>query len=409
MHATRTSRWIAPLLLGAAAAQGQGVFDSLGTVDLAPRGAEIVAYHRAGNLVLCTDAARGEVHLLRAASWDPPALETVDAFPAADGTMAIPVPGRPTSVAVHPTQPLAIAVAAALNRRDRGEAVFIDLRDRSAGRVLRTQLVGHHPDSIAIAPDGRWALVANEAEYDRTTPGSIGVLDLRALSGWERDRLEPAPYRELDGLDRLLGVKPGACEPEFVAFDPRGRFAAVSCQENDAVVFVDLQADEPSLAGVVRLPKGAGPDGVCVLDGVPGPGGISAALLAVAEEDGQSVSFHLVNPERLADAPTLLSRVDVRPVLNANKPRKRRDPEGVVLCRAGDRIYALVAIERGDRVQRFDATDPKAPVPAGRVAVGSRPEGLAMIEQPDGLVVLTANEGDGSGGSLSVLRLRAAR
>jgi len=367
-----------------------------GTVELAPRAAEMLAYHQPGNLLLATDANRGEVHLLRPTAWNPPAFATVDAFPPADGSEAVPMPGEPTSVAAHPAAPLAVVVAASRLPLIRGEALFLDLREKSPGRVLRSQPVGFHPDSVAITPDGSWALVANEGESDRRTAGSIGVLDLRSLTGWEENRLQAAPYRELGGLDTLLDEKIGDIEPEYVAMDPRGRCAAVSCQENDAVVLVDLQGDEPALASALRLPPGSEPDGLALLDGPVSDLGRTFALLAIAEEGkkAQAVSFYAVDTARLDAEPRFLSRRDVRPLINPDRPRKRRNPESVVLRREGDRVFAWVAIERGHRILCLDVTDPRAPRYVTRVPVGARPEGLLLVEEDRGTFIVSANEGD---------------
>jgi hypothetical protein len=385
---------------------------TVGTFGLAPRGVETLAYHRPANLLLATDALRGELHLLQPTSWDPPALSTVDAFPSTDSSEAVPSPGQPTSVAAHPSAPLALVVVASRLPLVKGEVMFVDLRDRSAGRVLRSQPVGFHPDHVAITPDGRWALVANEGESDRRTEGSIGLLDLRILTGWEENRLQAVPYRELGGLEALLGEKAGRLEPEYVAVDPRGRCAAVSLQENDAVVLVDLRGEEPALASVLRLPRGSEPDGLALLDGPLGDLGRTSALLAIAEEGrkAQSVSFYAVDTDRPEAEPLFLSRRDVRPLINAERPRKERNPEAVLLRRAGDRVFALVAIERGNRILCLEVTDPRAPRFVARVPVGARPESLLFLEQPGGGLLLSANEGDEeTPASISVMRWQDPR
>lgn len=402
---------IAGSLLGTGASAADPTLARLATVELAPRGAEIVAFHRPAGRLLVTDAGHGEVHLLQVESWDPPRFTTVDAFPLTDSNLAIPVPGKPTGVAVHPSLPLAIVVTAPANPEERGFAVFLDLREKSPGRVLRTQPVGYHPASVAISPDGRWAIVANEGQDSDATPGTIGLLDLRNVEGWVDDRLAAVPYLEPGGLDHLLGRPAGVIEPEFVAVDAASRVAAISCQDNDAVALLDLRADPPALAAVLPLPEGSAPDGVSLLDGFKGPGGQPGLLLAVAEEGKarQSVSFFWLDPELDAAPPLLLSRTDVRPLVNPARPGKRRDPEGILLLQQDGRTYAMVGIERGHRVLCLDATDASQPRLVGRVPTGPGPQGLIAIEQEDGWLIVTGDEGDGTGpGSLSVLRLRKA-
>jgi len=110
------------------------------------------------------------------------------------------VPGRPervaqhriplkpgdvvTCVSVHPECDCALAAVRAAGSLERGQVLFLDL---STGAILHRVPVGVGPDDLAVRPDGRFAVVANEAEqvvWDPVTrsyasaPGSVSVIDL---------------------------------------------------------------------------------------------------------------------------------------------------------------------------------------------------------------------------------------
>lgn len=84
--------------------------------------------------------------------------------------------GSVTSVVAHPAYGYYLLVV-----RDGGpgghDAVWV--RRTSDGTLLRVIDLGANrdPDAVTISPDGRWAVVCNEAE-DMWHPGSIAVLDL---------------------------------------------------------------------------------------------------------------------------------------------------------------------------------------------------------------------------------------
>lgn len=331
---------------------------------------EIIKYDAGSRTLVGVDSRDRALDLMRLESLDPLRLEPF---------RRIPMPGEPTSVALHPDGKFAYVTTPDEDRTKRGRLHIINLETYEA----RVEDVGIHPDAVAVTPDGRWVIVANEAEGDDATPGSIGLYSIADGS-----------YREVPGLSKLIGQPIGVIEPEFVAVDPDSRYAAVSCQENDAVALVSLRGGEPEFSTVVRLEPGAGPDGVDLLDDV----------LAVAEEKGQHVSFHRVDPETWTVTP--LSRVDVRPLVDPDQPEKSRQPESVRLVRWHGRLLALVGIERGDRVLCLDLADPVRPALVGRSKTGDRPEGLMVIPDGEDYWVVTADEGKpGTRGTLTFARL----
>lgn len=380
--------------------------ERLATINVPAFRQEIIAWCPRQRLLLATNPHAGEISVYEAPRTDPPELIPLDFDETLSGPQGIPTVNAPTSVAIHPTQPVAMVTVLGDHAADRGRVNFYDLRAVARGRWIHSQIVGYHPDSIAVSPDGQWAMIANEGEGHPGTPGTITIIDLR---GWTVDRTWPEgglPAREIRPPARRLDASPGEIEPEYVAFDPTSRLAAVSLQENDAVLLLDMQAEPQEVGGIVYLPAGAQPDGVALLDGAAGePDGL---LLVVAEEGvfdrvgrirGHALSLWSIHPDRL-ERPTLLSRVELRALFGKkNRPAKRIDPESVALLQFGGRTLAFVTLERLDLVAVFDVSDPKKPILLGDLPTGAQPEGLIVVPSGDDLIVITGDEGgyDGPG------------
>jgi len=387
-------------------------------VDIPAPTAEIIGWCPSERLLVSTNPLWQTIDVFRVGSWRNGELQAIDlddVRPRVEGWRTI---GRePTSLAVHPSLPIALVVSPGRRVTDPGHVQAIDLRESSRGGLVINQRVGHHPDSIAISPDGRWAVIACEGEGDPVTPGSVWVMDLQGLTPDRRARDGELPAWELDGLGRIFRKPAGTIEPEFVAFDPQGRFAAVSVQENDAVVFVDFQAsDGPKLNGVIYIDPHGEPDGVAVLDNVVGPDGKAGCLVGVCEEGmyeayeqvwmGNAVSFYWVDPDDLTALPRQMSRLDARLLIDPDDPDRRRDPEGIALFRKGDRAYAAVTIERGDRLLLLDVTDATKPELVTRLRIGDRPEGVLVIDDPaQGRFIVTGDEGNEGPGTISIVEV----
>lgn len=388
----------------------------LDTIDVPGLACEIVDYCDSEKLLLATDSHWKTLDVFRVESLDPPRLTAID-FDDESPNVAegIGLVREPTSVAVHPVLPIALVTVLGRRPGDSGTVFGFDLRRETLGRMILKQPVGAHPDSIAISPDGRMAVVACEAERDPDASGAVWVIDLSGLSvdRYARDGLLPA--WEVPGLKKLLRMPTSEVEPEFVAFDPQGRFAVISCQENNLVLTLDLRGAEPEFGKPIYLSAGAEPDGVSVLDGVVGPGGRLGCLVAVAEEgklakygqvQGHSLSLHWLDPDQLDTDATQLVRLDVRQLVKPEDPGARRDPEAVKLKRFAGRPIAVGATERGDYVYALDLADPNEPVLIGRCKVGDRPEGLILIPNGDDLIAVTGDEGGYGPGTISFVRLR---
>lgn len=389
----------------------------LDTLDVPGLVCEIVDYCAPQKLLVATNSHWKTLDVFRVESLDPPKLTAID-FDDETANVAegIAIVREPTSVAVHPTLPIALVTVLGRRPGDAGTVFGFDLREATLGRMILNQPVGAHPDSIAIAPDGKYAVIACEAERDPDAPGAVWVIDLSGLTADRYARDGVLPAWEVAGLKRVMRTPLSEVEPEFVALDPQSRFAVISCQENNLLLTLDLRGTAPQFGEPIYLSAGAEPDGVSILDNVQGPDGRIGCLIGAAEEGklnkygqvlGHAVSFHWLDPDRLDVAATPVSRLDMRLLTKPQDPGARRDPEAVKLTRFAGRPIAVITTERGDYLVALDMTDPANPQLIGRCKVGDRPEGLILIPNGDDLIAVTGDEGGYGPGTLSFVRLRA--
>ncbi len=318
---------------------------------------------------------------------------------------------EPTSVAAHPRLPVCFAVTLAESMKTQGRLLALDLRKESLGKKLIDMEICTWPDSIAVSPDGRFLIVADESE-DATENGAVVVAD---ITGFDPTKPDPSGIKitRLEGLDSFIEALPRDIEPEYVAVDPQSRFAAVTCQENDAVLIIDLTSDKPAIVNSIVLPRCFEPDGVSIIDNVRLMDRMGC-VLATANEGrkddkgvrrGQSVSFYFIWPADLKRRPVHITTLPISNFVDV-PGSKRYDPEGICLARNNERVFAFITIERKDRLVCLDITEPAKPLHIGTIRTGSRPEGVTAINKNGALYVLTGNEADEEPGSITHARVR---
>jgi DNA-binding beta-propeller fold protein YncE len=209
------------LAQGAQMGAQPGFFNRVATFEVPGAVAEIVAASPDGQTLVYTNAEDKQLGFVSLA--DP-------AKPALIGTL--PVAGEPTSVAITPDGRWALAVI-----HDTDQLTVVEMATRA---VTATLPLGGQPDAIALSPDGRYAAIAIENERDedledgkmpQAPPGFLTILDLvGAPAAWTK--------REV-ALTGLADRFPEDPEPEFVDIDARN-IAAVTLQENNHVVLVNL-------------------------------------------------------------------------------------------------------------------------------------------------------------------------
>ncbi len=154
------------------------------------------------------------------------------ASPVSKGT--IPVGGEPTSVAVLPNGRYALAC---VHGASSDSLKVIDLQTKT---IVRSIPLGGQPDSIAISPNGRFAAIAienerNEDVNDGVMPqlpgGFVTIVDLIGQpQTWTTRKVN---------LDGIAGRFPNDPEPEFISIN-NFNIAAVTLQENNHVVLIEL-------------------------------------------------------------------------------------------------------------------------------------------------------------------------
>lgn len=209
--------------------------------------AEIVAYDARTSRVYVVNGSTDSVDVIDAA--DP-------ANPVALGTIDLSAFGNPNSIAIHPRlDEIAVAIGNA-DKSKRGSVVFLD----SAGQIRDVVEVGYLPDMLTYDSRGRRLVVANEGEptddYSFDPEGSVSIIEAAGRGG---HRVNEVTFGQLTTRD-LAGVRISGpegttiardLEPEYVAIDEQDRFAYVTCQENNAILTIDL--DRGRVAGIFGL------------------------------------------------------------------------------------------------------------------------------------------------------------
>ncbi|WP_328466820.1 esterase-like activity of phytase family protein [Actinoplanes sp. NBC_00393] len=325
--------------------------------------------------------------------------------PAAAGTLA--VGGEPTSVA-H----LGRLLLAGVNTRTSftspsGKLVVIDSRSRA---VVREIDLGGQPDSVAVAPSGRYVAVAIENERDedvndgaipQAPAGWLAVIDTKT---WKVSRI---------ALTGLSAVAPTDPEPEYVSINSRDE-AVVSLQENNHLAVVSLSsrkiirsidAGSVTVTGVDTLD-----DDKISLDGTitakrepDGVAWITDDLFATANEgdyEGGSRGWSIFSKKTgkaVWDAGNTLEHIAVA---HGQYPDKRSDAKGieaenVAFARIAGVPYVFVNSERGNFTAVYDVTNPLKPRFKQLLPTTNGPEGVVAVPSR-GLVVVSSEEEDAS-------------
>ncbi|MEV6306852.1 esterase-like activity of phytase family protein [Actinoplanes sp. NPDC051861] len=321
------------------------------------------------------------------------------------GTLA--VGGEPTSVA-HLGRLLLAGVNTRTSFTDpSGKLVVIDAKSRA---VVRELDLGGQPDSVAVAPSGRYIAVAIENERDedvndgaipQAPAGWLAVVDTRT---WKVSKVD---------LTGLSAVAPTDPEPEYVSINSRDE-AVVSLQENNHLAVVSLASrrviksfdagsvtvngvdtlddDKISLDGSITAKRE--PDGVAW---------ITDDLFATANEgdyEGGSRGWSIFSKrtgKAVWDAGNTLEHIAVE---HGQYPDKRSDakgiePENVAFARIKGVPYVFVNSERGNFTAVYDVSNPVKPRFRQLLPTTNGPEGVVAVPSR-GLVVVSSEEEDAS-------------
>jgi hypothetical protein len=146
-----------------------------------------------------------------------------------------------------------VAAVTPQTRDQKGHVLFIDPESRT---VLISFEVGYEPDCVALTPDGKLLVVANEGspteDHSFDPEGTISLIELPAdISTLNPSHCTTIDFRRDNGNPKALGdgariFGPGATvaqdlEPEYISISADSRLAWISLQENNAIATIDLQ------------------------------------------------------------------------------------------------------------------------------------------------------------------------
>lgn len=327
--------------------------------------AEIVAATPDGKRLIVTNETLGSVTIVSVED-----LRQIHVVQDVDLT-SIYAEAEVTSVAVTPDGKYALAALRAGDDSDHpnpGHVAIIDLAD---GRLVGSLQVGIGPDAIKVSPDGRFAVVANEDEESgRRRPGTVSIIMLPG-----GDPLQA----KVTTLAIALWDVPGASrahdpQPEYVAISPDSEWAAVTLQENNAIAIIDLQrrAVHRRFSVASSFAARPEPDGIAwTLDG---------EYLVTANEGGRSIAVWDLHGSLVWESGALIA--------------DSAKPEHVLVTRYGAQQIIVVAAERANALYFFDATRITSPVYLGALPTGVGPESTARI--PGTQLIVSADEVSGT-------------
>ncbi|MGF1542003.1 MAG: hypothetical protein ACFCU5_16405 [Pleurocapsa sp.] len=286
-----------------------------------------------------------------------------------------------------------------------GKVVAIALPDlKPIGQVT----VGRGPDSVAIAPNGQFAAVANEDEENEedltnpeNRPGTISIIDLR------------------NGVDQMTQVEvairsdnipffPNDPQPETVRIAPDSSFLVATLQENNAVARIEIPSSLPNPLtadafsvqnfdlgirtgfGLIQDKVGMGncrsssydlslrqeftsarePDGIAFTpdgryfvtadeDNLTSVNSQSYEGISMSPHGTRSISvFDATTGQFLGDSGDSIEESIIELGLPQRCDSKGPEPEVVSVGVVGDRTLAFVAIERSDAITIHDISDP---------------------------------------------------
>lgn len=374
--------------------------------------------------------------------------------------------GDLTGVAISPDGTFAL-----LGVRDIDEANSATF-DEVPGKVVAISLpsmapigqvtVGRGPDSVAIAPNGQFAAVANEDEENeedltnpQNHPGTISIIDLRNGAARMTQVEIPIPPDNIPFF-------PKDPQPETVRIAADSSFVIATLQENNAVTRIEMPSSLPSTltasAFSVRnfdlgIRQGSGltgdrvgmgncrsssynrslrqefisarePDGLALTpdgryfvtadeDNLTSVNNQSYQGTPLSPHGSRSISvFNAATGAFLGDSGNSIEESVIALGLPQRCNSKGPEPEVVSVGVMGGRTLAFVSIERSDAMTIHDITDPariqlldtvvlNPEVVRSDRAAGFEPEGIDFIAATNQVVVSSPE-----GGAMSLINLR---
>ncbi|MEN0130130.1 MAG: esterase-like activity of phytase family protein [Brevundimonas sp.] len=378
-----------------------------------PTVAEISAVSEDGKTFVHTDALARRIGFVDITDpANPVGAGTLDL--AAD--LGVAAHAEPTSVAIVGGYVLVVVDTSPSFTAPSGVLVVVDLATHA---VVRTLDLGGQPDSIALSPDKTHAAIAieNQRDEELKPAGAAKKGDLPQLPGGFvqlvdlPSKTDPAGWslRKVDLTEAALAVvdTPSDPEPEYVAINPAGTTVALTLQENNGIVLIDIasgavtsvfNAGSVAVSGIDVAKDGVinqtgsipatprEPDAIAWLD---------ATHVATANEGdwkggtrGWSV-FDTATGLPVWDAGNSLEHLAVRTGLHSEDRagKKGVEIEGLAVATLGGTPYAFVGSERSNFVAVYDVSNPLDPAFVQVLATTNGPEGILPVPSRDLLLV----------------------
>ena len=403
--------------------------------------AEIIAASEDGNTIVYTDSEMERLGLVDITDINAP-----------QGLGFLQLSGEPTSVAVKGDYALVVINTSEDFFNTSGQVDVIDISDAANPTLVHSLPLTGQPDSIAISPSGEFAAVAieNERDEDACADGEGGVYaeaqeneELCDMIGGEMGGLpqypagyvskitmsgEPSAWQVTDiSLAGLAFANADDPEAEYVDINA-GNLAAITLQENNGMVIVDLETDDViahyNAQGVDLDSVDATKDGIInpienledVLREPDAVQWLSDTYVVTANEGdylGGSRSFTLfdipgnVQYEAAANLETLAIQSGHFPEERAAK--KGIEPEGIETAMINGQNLLFVGSERGNFTAVYRVNDVTQPEFMQLLPTGVGPEGLLAIPSRNLFVVASEKDdaGDGFRSMLSLFEMNA--
>lgn len=370
-------------------------FRSVGTFDvMAGNGsavAEIVDASADGRELVYTDSANQ-------------AIGFVDiSFPRQPkGTGTLAVGGEPTSLVVFKSLVLVgVNTSAGAFSSPSGKLVVVNRKTR---QIVTEFVLGGQPDSLALAPDGKRAVIVLENERDEDVndglipqepTGALLIVDLQgAPTQWQVRAADLSPVA-------AHADNGGDLEPEYVDVNSRNE-AVVSFQENNHLAIVDIvtgntvtdfpagsaalnnvdTAEEDLITLNSSLNKRREPDGVAWIDDDSFATANEGDYEDASGEQGGSRGFTVFNRNGTVEFESAESfehgLVRAGHYNEGRSENKGVEPESVEFGRFGDQKLLFVGSERSNAVGVYDVGSGN-PEALQVLPTGIGPEGLKAI------------------------------
>ncbi len=366
--------------------------------------AEIVASSVDGNTLVYSNSPQGTLGFVDITNPNAP-----------QGLGEITVGGEPTSVTVKGNLALVAVNTSADFVNTSGQLLAVDIATQT---IVRTWDIGGQPDSIAVSPDGNYAVIAIENERDEDfNDGALPQLPAGNVVIVNTADADSANWTTtIVALTGLTGLTEASDpEPELVDISTNN-IAAVTLQENNAIVLIDLttgtvinsfSAGTVDLTGIDTVEEDpAIIDQTSSLNGVPRePDGITfigTDYIATADEgdlDGGSRGFTIFDLQGNVvytsgnEMDQLAAKFGHYP--DARSENKGNEPENIEFATFDGNDYLFVNSERSSLVFVYNVNDPTNPVFEQVLPAGVAPEGGKAIPERNLLVV--ASEEDNRG------------